>query len=74
MKTMITVITLSILAIGYIDWNTKAIEELQYKTPNHIISDVIYEKPSFDISKEDMEAQKAKYEAEQEKLYNLIQN
>lgn len=73
MKTMITIITLSILAVWYIDWNTKAIEQLQYKTPKHIISDVIYTKPSFDIAKQDMEAQKAKYEAEQEKLYNLIQ-
>lgn len=72
MKTMITILTLSILAVGYIDWNTKYIEELQYKTPKHLISDVIYEKPSFDIAKEDMEAQKAKYEAKQNELYNLI--
>lgn len=72
MKTMITILTLSILAVGYIDWNTKYIEELQYKTPKHLISDVIYEKPSFDIAKEDMEAQKAKFEAKQNELYNLI--
>ena len=71
MKIMITILTLSILAVGFIDWNTKAIEELQYKTPGHIISDVIYTKPSFDISKEDMEAQKAKYEAKMNELYNL---
>lgn len=62
MKTMLTIITLSILAIGYVDWNTKYIEELQYKTPKHIISDVIYTKPSFHISKEDIEAQRKKAE------------
>lgn len=72
MKTMITILTLSILAVGFIDWNTKYIEELQYKTPKHLISDVIYEKPSFDIAKEDMEAQRLKYEAKQNELYNLI--
>lgn len=71
MKIMITILTLSILAVGYIDWNTKAIEELQYKTPKHLISDVIYTKPSFDIAKEDMEAQRLKYEAKMNELYNL---
>ena len=71
MKIMITILTLSILAVGFIDWNTKYIEELQYKTPKHLISDVVYTKPSFDIAKEDMEAQKAKYEAKMNELYNL---
>lgn len=69
MKTMITIFTLSILAVGYIDWETKIIEQLQYKTINHIISDVVYEKPSFHISKEDMEAQRKKHE--EKMLYNL---
>lgn len=69
MKIMITILTLSILAIGYIDWNTKAIEELQYKTPNHIISDVIYEKPSFIITEQDKEAQRKKAEAKWIYLY-----
>ena len=69
MKTMITILTLSILAIWYIDWNTKAIEELQYKTPSHIISDVIYEKPSFIITEEQKEAQRKKAEDMRIPLY-----
>lgn len=71
MKIMITILTLSILAVWYIDWNTKAIEELQYKTPSHIISDVIYEKPSFIITEQEKEAQKLKYESKMNELYNL---
>lgn len=69
MKTMITIIILSILAVWYIDWNTKAIEQLQYKTPKHIISDVIYEKPSFDITEEEKEAQRKKAEEKWIHLY-----
>lgn len=69
MKIMITILTLSILAVGYIDWNTKAIEELQYKTPHHLISDVIYEKPSFIITEQEKEVQRKKAEEKWIYLY-----
>lgn len=68
MKLALLLLT-PLFLIGVIDWNTKNIEQMQYKTTKHIISDVIYTKPSFDISEEDMEDQKAKYEANMEALY-----
>lgn len=73
MKTIITMYLIFNSFWFYQNTNQSCLKELQYKTPKHIISDIVYKKPEFKISQSDMEKQKKKHEDKMNELFNLAQ-
>ena len=69
MKLALLLLT-PLFLIGGIDWDTLQLEQKAQKLS---ITEEIMITPSFDISKEDMEAQKLKYEAQMDLLYKQAQ-
>lgn len=71
MKTIITMYL--IFNSFWICQNQNCLKQLQYKTPKHIVSDIVYTKPEFKISQADMEKQRKKHEEKMNELFELAQ-